>query len=270
MRLLWGDPDFYSKWYLTNADEDLIAAPPPNNTQALFEATPLLNITAQANSGTFEQKAWTFDVPYTAAHSTFLDPITSGRAKPQVLITAWEYFIEGSEVQILTHLSGKISKVTKNPGGRQELVRFEALTVKNDIKRAMGLAALPSCQWEFGDLKTCGLALDSLKEGGSLDAIDGLVATITGLSPQRDKYWHRGYIEKDGIRILIKEWIQGDTFILGKFIPFSWEEVLPVNVICTPGCDKLLTTCDLWGRLTDSFSGFGRAIPAYNPTLGTS
>ena len=271
IRLLWGNPTSYSKWYMTNANDDLIAAPPPSGAQALFLATPLLNVGAQPNSGTFEQRTWTFDIPYKTAQSPFLDQITSGRAKPQVLITAWEYALspDDTEVQILTHLSGKVAKVIKNPGGKQELIRFEALTVKNDIKRAMGVPAMPSCQWHFGHLKTCGVDTDSLKENGSLDTIDGLTATITGLSAQRDRYWHRGYIEKDGIRILIKSWTQGTTFVLGKFIPLAWEEALPgVTVQLTPGCDKLATTCDLWGKLEDSFSAWGTAIPAYNPTLG--
>lgn len=270
VQIKYGDPNFPTFVRLTDANDDFRLT---TGTEAgLYKSCTTMAVKTQANTGVFERKSWEFEIPINANTSVLINSLGNGRAHAPLDLAAWEYAIDAltGEIQILKHIEGKVGTLVKNPEGRSNLVRFIVLTLKTDIERPLGVPAQNHCQAAaFGDAWCGFVGLVSLKEGGSLTAIDGLVATITGLSSPRDRYWHRGYIEKDGIRILIKEWVTGTSFVLGRFIPFSWEESLPVSVTATPGCDRRIQTCDEWGRIAGGFSGWGLAIPEYNPTLGT-
>lgn len=271
VRISWGDPNSPFVWRLTDANEDL------QTDFGLFHGTPELQVEAQTFTGAFERKLWSFSVPVAGSHQVFLDSLGNGRAHSPITLSAWEWAlgeVSPGVVQILKHMEGRVTSVTRNPDGIEGMAKFEVTTIKNEIGRAMGMPANPSCGWTFGDPKTCALPhFESLKQAAHLTAVDGLTVTITGLSAQVDRYWHRGYIEKDGVRILIKQWLQGTDFVLSQFIPTEWEEALTVTpfyvvVVVAPGCDKTLPTCQRWGQVSES-AFLGIAIPAYNPSLGT-
>lgn len=263
VRLKWGDPDSPSFWRSTDANEDLLVG------RELYLGTSLLEVKAAASTGVFERQTWEFDLPAVAAQQTLLDALSTGRAHSDIEITALEYSIEGGEAQVLTFLEGTITEVVRNPGGHAEIVRFRAETLKAETQRAVGMQSDENCIWTFGDLKTCGKNIVNLREGGSMTAVSGLTVTITGLSVQRDRYWNRGFIEKDGVRIKIKEWISGTSFLLTRFVPLVWENSLPFNVDVVPGCDKTLKTCSLWGQVIERLAP-GEVIPEYNPTMAES
>lgn len=263
VRLKWGDVDAPSYWRVTDANEDLVIL------NQLWIATSLLEVRAAAITGVFERQTWEFDFPVVTAQQDLIDALGTGRAHSDITVTAVEYAIEAGEAQVLTFLEGTITEVVRNPGGRAEILRFRSQTLKVETQRAVGMQADENCIWTFGNLKTCGKNIVNLREGGSLTAVDGLTVTITGLGGQRDRYWNRGFVEKDGVRIKIKEWIQGTSFLLTRFVPLEWEANLPFNVDVVPGCDKTLKSCSLWGQVTERLAP-GEAIPEYNPTMAES
>ena len=107
--------------------------------------------------------------------------------------------------------------------------------------------------------------LDLLEESGAVGSITGHEIVITGLQAHSDGWWNRGFVERDGLQILIREWVSGTTFTLAKIPPADWDGE---DLVVTPGCDKTATDCGSakW-KNQNRFGGIGYALPTYNPTF---
>jgi len=234
-----------------------------------FEANPSLKISLPPYTGIFERK--TIDIEFAFLDTAFLfaAAITNGRAFSPAFVRAWQWIRTPGSDRLRKLFDGRVTSATRNPGGRQDILKLQAITAKSEAMRACGIIASNGCEWTFGDPKTCTVDLVPLRETGTITAIDRNFVTITGLAAHADRYWHKGYIEADGVRIKVREWISGTAFILSKLVPKDWEETVLGNgfktIVVTPGCDKRPETCkNTWNNEPNNMT-IGIAIPAYNP-----
>jgi hypothetical protein len=113
-------------------------------------------------------------------------------------------------------------------------------------------------------LRTVSLVLDPVAHPG---------ASQFTITHQPIGWWVRGWLEKDGLRIMIADW-RFDTltgfgtniFTLSRIPPTSWQGAV---VSLVPGCTRTSEACAQRGNSVN-FGGFGVGIPAYNPTTEES
>jgi hypothetical protein len=91
------------------------------------------------------------------------------------------------------------------------------------------------------------------------------------LTDHSEGWWVKGFLEKDGLRILIADWRWNpttstgtDQFILSRIPPVSWDGA---SMILHPGCQRTPGACLKRQGNYEFFAGLGYGIPAYNPTL---
>lgn len=162
-------------------------------------------------------------------------------------------------------IQGKITDLINNINNT---VGLSEITVSDDIIFAdmpLGIAANTTCSWTFGDENNspCGIDITALRDATTISTISGFVIT-TPLTPATSDYYLRGYVEKDSVRIGIKDATNGDV-TLSQSPPASWEA--GNSIVLVPGCDKQQTTCiNKWNNEIE-FMGFGVAMPNYNPLL---
>ena len=244
----------------TNANADL------DTRYGTFVSDPKVKVTLPKNSiGGFDKAEG--KVVISSDLWAFAPLITAGRPFPPTRIVIRERGSNDTDDNIRTIFAGKMASATRNPNGRVGLVEVRVQGAKSELDQALGFSTNESCGWVFGDPKTCVLALGPLTETASGNGLfwSGNAATtevtIEGLSAHPNRYWRRGFVEFEGLKIRIREWSSGTTFYLSKLPPDSWSNAL-VDVI--PGCDKLIFTCQFWGREA-SFSGLGFKMQDYNP-----
>ena len=242
-----------------------------------YVATPDMDIKLGLNAGSTEDKITTIDM----TKDTFLARVSDGTAYAKTAVTIWEVMdsdLSGSPTTIWL-FRGRLMRTIRNYNGQADRVRIECSGVKTQLKVAMGLPANHHCTWTFGDNsselgvgvagRNCAINIKTLYSSGTLTAISAKQATITGLTtpaaPAGQRYWHRGYVLYDGLRILVRDWDLGTPtiFQLANFPPQSW---IGQTVKVYPGCDKTIETCRLRWNNEANFMGIGYAIPSRIPT----
>ncbi len=165
---------------------------------------------------------------------------------------------------VYRHLRGTVVRAIRNPEGKSKMVRLECLPSKGLLSTAMGIVVQNQCPWIFGQ-RGCGIDTGPLKESGTIDSIDGKKVTVSGLTTTTtDRYWHRGFVERDGLKIGIREYTTGNEFELIREPPSDWEAQVG---IFTPGCDKYIETCRARWDNESNFGGSGYAIPNVHPII---
>jgi hypothetical protein len=110
-----------------------------------------------------------------------------------------------------------------------------------------------------------------------IDSADGTEITVTtgifttpGSTDAR--YWKRGYAEKDGLRIAIRDY-DGDVDTTKAYmanpVPSDWILAGAASIRFVPGCDKTVETCRARWNAEEFFLGLGYAIPAHQPNFET-
>lgn len=205
------------------------------------------------------------------ASGSFTDQVSSGEPHSPIKLDVWEIINPSPSalpVEVLHLFSGDVQIVTRNADGNTNLIEVESVHLKSQLEIPMGLVCMSDCVWTFTG-RGCNLSPAGLAETGTLtakDSSDGMIVTITGLSAHTGRYWHRGYVEVDGLRIGIRDWEAGDatTFCLVVEPPARW---VGVSVSVFPGCDKTLDTCRVRWNNEEHFCGLGFAMPAYHPVV---
>jgi len=237
---------------------------------ALYTSRPQIGIKPIKYSGVFNETPVKIKMDVGAADS-FTDRISSGEPHSPITVDIWEIVdpAPGNLPKQVLHLfNGDVQIVSKNADGHSGVIEIEVAGLKNQLEVPLGIPLLPHCVWTFTK-RGCALSPTGLAETGTLTALlstDKQIATITGLSSHTGKYWHRGYVEVDGLRILIRDWnsTAATTFMLGQEPPARW---VGVTVSVFPGCDKQLTTCRTRWNNEEHFGGAGFAVPAYHPVV---
>jgi hypothetical protein len=246
-----------------------------------YLALPTMEIKLPANKGTLDEGM--FEITFPQNKNANLDAMFQGNPFSPVYCNIYMQAIPNTNDPLkttevtITHVVGynlRLATPTKNPQRRGGLVKLEFVSPKNMLQTALGWPANFQCNWVlFGR----GCDLTAVEETVQLDAIDAndpKKVTLTGhthpmVAPggTPGKFWHRGYIEKDGIRIGIRDWDPADqtTFFLVKKPPSAWVGVGP-SIRLVAGCDKTLETCRARWDNEARFMGFGYKMPDYHPS----
>lgn len=253
----YGDPTAPQFARYTDWDADVPFA------SGTFVSTPPLELKLPPNEGLFSDKVAEIMLPDDA----FTQQHTKGEATSRIFCNIVEILRSSGPFQAITHFRGLVSHGDRNYQGRQNLVHLEGKSFKAMLRVALGLPALAQCIWTFGGIG-CGIDVSALKQTGTVTSIQNKRATITGLPSQTVKYWHRGYIERQGVRVAVKDWSADNptAFVFYREIPASW---LNNTVVVAPGCDKTVKRCREWNNESE-FMGFGIGMLTYNPYTETA
>lgn len=231
-----------------------------------------LDVELPDDRGSLIEGSATLTVPV-SAHALFT-ALSSGEAHSPVFVTVKEVRRTPDDLteEVFTLFVGRASKALKNFRGRRELLGIRAVGTRSRLDVPLGIQCNSQCAWTFTG-NGCEISPVGLSQSGTLYSLNRFSAYITGLSQTpffggatTSAYWLRGYVEKDGLRILIRDWssILPELFELARVPPASW---IGQTVSVFPGCDKSLATCqNQWGN-EEHFGGFGIAMPAYKPTF---
>lgn len=248
--------------------------------------TPLPGLQVQYAPNTGSLREEQLKITFSIGNDVFLDSLITGLPIAPVYLNAKIVIEEigpgaapGS--RIVEFGNWRLMKALRNPEQRRGLGRLEFLSHKARLFPPLGISAMPSCAWNLGD-KTCTVDTVALQETGTVSFVGRKSLRLTNpadsgvisgknyldLSGPDDKYWHRGYVELDGLRIGIRDWNQAGPdpylFQMVRQPPPSWVGQV---VTLTPGCDKTPFICDKRYANLEQFGGFGYAIPAYHPVL---
>lgn len=234
-------------------------------------ATPQLGLTFPPNTGGLEEGA--LQVEVLASASALFASLVSGEPCSPVYVTVTRVSAptaeDGGSTQY--HVIVQRARVLKATS-RKGVVRLDAVTPKSLLRVPLGAPCNYHCMWTlFG----AGCALASISSAGTLSAIDASddkKVTITGLGSAASlapgatpgKFWHRGYVERSGVRVPIRDWASGaaTTFYLTRRPPAAW---VGQAVTVVPGCDKTQETCVARYDNVSQFAGLGYAIPSHHP-----
>jgi len=261
--LSWGDANVarYCKW-----DSDLTV------DAQTFTAEPTLRVSMDK-----PQHGGTDDSAIEIQASPMISPLDQlvvPRPHAAVSVTV-EEVVPGDDTSRQTLFVGTISKASAKPRRRGGLATFKVISAKARLQAVLGVPAVSTCVWVFGD-SHCGFDLPAATLTGTITEMDsGGVPNRIKIDfdtlPEADvRKWRRGYVEYDGLRIAIRELYIADIDVgtpvpirldLASFPPASWDDA---EVSIVPGCDKQIGTCRFHER-ESRFGGFGIAMPNKNP-----
>lgn len=234
-----------------------------------YTAAPELEVEFATLKGTAEPEITKMKIARTRSPVNELQAL---RAHAPIKATISEV-VPGEDATLREVFYGRVLKVTTAPNGVSHLVEVEVHGIKSKLVVKLGMPALTTCLWRFGDDK-CGFTLTALT-GTTMHLFqdkhaERLRVEFSGSPNFDNRLWRGGYVEKDGIRILIKfvrsEGTNPNPTVkldLADTPPDSWEGA---SAQFYHGCDKRLQTCR--GRNNESqFSGMGIKLPPYHPVL---
>ncbi len=177
---------------------------------------------------------------------------------------------------------GTVSEVKINPNKKAALITLTLETVKARLETKLGALALKECDHIFGspdcginipNLHTHPCTIDDVGVGGNASRLQ--LTLDTPISPSGDldnQHFRRGYVEVDGLRILIRKLVSEDvadnqaTFDMVRIPPPSWDGGAATGTVIK-GCDKRRTTCKNTYNNERHFRGMGIRMPKKNPVF---
>src|SRR5688572_2489670 len=244
-------------------------------------STPSMEVEIPENTGTFDERECRILLPL----DDFTSVASSGRPHSPIYVTVEETtagLFAGDAGSTRTLFIGRVVRASKNWQGRADTAAFFALPAKSRLKRSMGLQCNHHCIWQlFGPGCRGGtFQASAFRRPGQIASVDGQEITImpdasienpaTPGGGSNDRFWERGYLERDGLRIDVARWVRSDdpkVFVLRNRPPDSWILAGAGSVIFYPGCHKTIEDCrDTWDR-EERFQGLGYAMLPYNPNI---
>lgn len=240
-----------------------------------FLAEPTLEVRMDSRHGGLEDK------PHSGKISTDREPfatLSEGYAHAPISVTLAHCDPLDPDNTYRVLAKGNLREAVHNANGDPSLSRFKVASRKALLAGvSLGLYTTPYCQWRFGDAN-CGVnptvtehAVLSVSDPNptSLEINRDIVGSIGSRDFTETKEWRRGFVEYEGLKILIREveQVSGTALLtLSKVPPPSWDGQ---SVSMNPGCDKQLSTCrSVWDN-DANFQGPGISIPKYNPIINT-
>lgn len=227
---------------------------------------PTMAVDLPPNTGTFDAKPATIDLPHRA--NKFSDLISAQRPFPETIVKIYEHFFDpiSNIGETYIHFWGRLTRATKNREGQEGRVIIEARGIKAFMKVAAGPIITHQCPWIFGK-KGCAKVFLGLTESVRVISIDGTTVKTGKLSRSYfdKRHFIRGSMIINNLAVTIVSWdiFAPKAFILTKQPPESWIGQL---ALIEPGCDKTIEQCDFW-KNTPRFGGAGYGIPEYNPVI---
>lgn len=248
--------------YITNFTQDVTYGP------FTYESVHESEIDLPPNTGTMDEKS-RFKVSLPRRHP-FAAAISKEEPYPRTTIKVTELARSEGDVGYdeIAWFNGWVSTAIRNPNQRSGIVSIECTNVKSKAAYSKpGLFGWHYCNWMFGK-GPCANAvdLDALREAAILTVVSGKVIQVTGLDTTGiDRYFHRGFVRRKGVRIEIHEYIIGSTFLLRRDPPEEW---LGNSISVYPGCWKTIEACREPHRNAEEwFNAPGYGTPSRNPIL---
>jgi len=257
----YGQPVVFERF--TNSLEDESFGP------GTFISLPAISFELPKNVGTLEAQRTKITVPIYYPDETTVDfavDIASGEAfYARTRFQIWELDrgLTASETASQFTWIGLVQTSYRNFQGSKHRVVIEGLSHKFLLDAETGIRA-SDCQHRLGDL---GCAAVVPADTITVTAINGKTVTTTAPPVQTVDMYRRGYMQRLGVRIGIRDWDKNfpTTFHLLRRPPNAW---LNQTVQALGGCTKLIDRCREWGR-EESFLAPGVAMPAYHPVFET-
>lgn len=135
---------------------------------------------------------------------------------------------------------GRVGKTRRNLAGENEQLRISCFSAQTQLDIRSGLQCNHQCINTLGDA-LCKVILGNFSETGTISAISGREVTVTGLAAQTGRYYDRGSLTVETLKIPIFDWQDSDPtkFILVRQPPAHWAGKA---VLATAGCDKTIPT----------------------------
>ena len=233
---------------------------------------PRMSLRVPSNQGTFDKRELRIVLPD--------DPFTiraSGGVPHSPIFVIVEEVTQGLETgdqnSQKTLYRGRIVRTIRNYQGRANKIAFFALSRKSRLDVKMGLPANHHCAWTLFK-GGCGVSEAAFELTTEIASVDGKEVTISDAPVQTasvgdKRYWRRGYMEKDGLRIAIRDFdgdLDDEVFFMAAPVPTDWVGGSN-DIRIVPGCDKTVETCRMRYSAEEFFLGLGFAIPAYQPNF---
>lgn len=279
VEISYGSPVVFQRY--TDADEDTVFE---TNT---YTSRPSLEVTIPPYTGMLTENSPIVIIPLAVSGviDTFVDEISNGRAFAPMtvrVVVSLEADPPGPIDRLQELFKGVVTITIRNHQGRLDQVALKCVTFKQESDRPCGLQANPQCYYRF---QGRGCVVDS--PPGSMSYISAvtpvlpatrsptvlsivrdlltLTAAPTG-GPFTDTLFHRGFFERNGLEVGIREWAFGApaVFLMERPPPAEW---VGNTVTLHQGCDKTILTCANRYSNDSFFGGFGVGIRDYNPVF---
>ena len=241
-----------------------------------YVSTEGLEVDVPDNLGTFGEKEARVTMPLDA----FTSEVSSGLPHSPIFLTVTEItagLFPGDASHQLVVFKGRVVRSIKNFEGANDSVALFATPIKSQLDVPMGYQCNHTCNHSLFR-NGCGNGRQEVNHRifGQIAAIDGQEITVSanaGLTAPTspggnvDRYWERGFLEKDGLQIGIRIWVLTDPtiFILRRRPPNSWLLAGSSSIKFVPGCHKSIEDCRAVWDNESEFLGLGHSMLAYNP-----
>ena len=226
-----------------------------------YLSDPRIGIKLPTESGGVQERPATLALPSTVAPADTLIAQTV-HAQVSVLVTE---LIPGDDTTLATLYSGWVNRARRGRRGDKNVASLQLNSIKGLLRSPLGIPAMRTCGWRFGDANCQKVVVPDLQESGTIATLTDDAVTITGLTTTATAgYWFRGYLEVDGERINIRRYDTPNVFYLSRRPPPDWNGAA---VVATPGCDKTLSTCiERWDN-GEHFTALGFKMPPRHPII---
>jgi hypothetical protein len=234
---------------------------------------PRMKLAIPENEGTFDKRELRIVLPL----DSFVSRASGGVPHSPIYVIIEELtqgLFTGDQSSQKILYAGRVRRTIKNYQGQNNQAAFFSLPIKSRLDIAMGLPCNHHCAWT---LFKGGCGVTPVEVLAEIDSADGTEITVTtgifttpGSTDAR--YWKRGYAEKDGLRIAIRDY-DGDVDTTKAYmanpVPSDWILAGAASIRFVPGCDKTVETCRARWNAEEFFLGLGYAIPAHQPNFET-
>ena len=168
---------------------------------------PRMSLSIPENTGTFDKRELRIILPI----DIFTNRASSGVPFSPMYVRIEELtqgLFTGDQSSSKVLYAGRVIRTTRNYQGMNNKVGFFCLPIKSRLDISMGLPCNHHCAWT---LFKGGCGVTPVAVTGDIDSKDGTEITVTtpgvtGPGGTDARYWKRGYAEKDGLRISIRDY----------------------------------------------------------------
>ena len=236
------------------------------------KSEPRMSLSIPDNTGTFDKQELRILLPI----DIFTNRASSSVPHSPMYVTIVELtrgLFTGDQSSEKILYAGRVVRTIKNFQGQDNKVGFFCLSIKSRLDISMGLPCNHHCAWTLFK-GGCGVVESTFDEIGEIDSKDGTEATVTtaailALGAADARFWKRGYLEKDGLRIAIRDYdgsVDTGKFVTARPVPIDWIGG-SADIRFVPGCDKTVEVCRSRFDAEEFFLGLGFALPAYQPNF---
>jgi hypothetical protein len=242
-----------------------------------YVSTPLLEVDIPDNVGTFQEKECRIVLPLDA----FTDRLSDGLPHSPVYVRVEQQIrglTAGESGTNLVLFRGRVERTFRNHQRRSNMVAVQALLAKSRLDVHLGLQMNHHDEARiFGPMS--GVAQVTHQRTGQIAVIDGKEVTIstpnasitspTAPGGTNDRFWERGWLEKDGARIGVHIWTIADptVFVLRERPPGDWLLAGAASILFVPGTHGTIEDARAVWDDEEHFLGYGYASLNYNPII---